>query len=243
MSTTKPLALSEHYAQLSPLPAYGECKTEIIHDLFPTELYRQLQWMKDRGMGDYKVGGSAALKLATADTSWENDDVDIMVHTTMNTIEYAKKLGLTNLVKSWTKGVDPNNPDREERFHDSIYQVLTFRRNDFDKKIQLVFFKKFNDSSFTNFLDRILDYPAHVLYEVNFDKDDKKTYNFFLPVQMWENISQKRIPRNLHCMKSEERIQKYMKRGFEFFTIKNTLKSTPDTFKNLHLVLRLSKGD
>jgi hypothetical protein len=75
-----------------------------------------------------------------------------------------------------------------------------------------------------------LDYPAHVLYEVNFDKDDKKTYNFFLPVQMWENILQKRIPRNLHCMKSEERIQKYMKRGFEFFTINDILKSITDGF-------------
>ncbi|HEX4839665.1 MAG TPA: hypothetical protein VFU89_04405, partial [Rhabdochlamydiaceae bacterium] len=184
------------------------------------------------------------LKLATCDPTWENDDVDIMVQTAMDTREYAKKVGFTHLVKSWTKGVDPQNPDREEHFHDAIYQVLTFQHNEFDKKIQLVFFRKFKDLSFTNFLDKILDYPAHVLYEVYFDKNDKRTYKFFLPVKMWDNILQKQIPRNLHCMKSETRIQKYMKRGFEFFTIENTPKPfTADITKNLHIVLRLSAGD
>ncbi len=110
------------------------------------------------------------------------------------------------------------NAEREEKFHESIYQVLTFQYNDFDKKIQLVFFEKFDNPSFTNFLDEILDYPAHVLYEVDFDEDDRKTYNFFLPIKMWKNILQKRIPRNLHCLQSTERIQKYVGRGFEFFT-------------------------
>jgi len=244
MSALKPLCLPEHYACLSPVPAYAERTTEITNDLFPTEVYRQLQWMKDQGFGDYKVGGSAALKLATADTTWENDDVDIMVRTAIDTREYAAKLGLTNLVKSWTRGVDASDPDREEKFHDAICQVLTFQHGAFDKKIQLVFFKLYGNSSFINFLDRVLDYPAHVLYEVNFAENGSKTYHFYLPVKMWESILQKRIPRNLHCMQSETRIQKYMKRGFNFCTIENTHKPyTPDITKNLHVVLRLSKGD
>ena len=208
--------IKEYY--IAPFPVYDECKTKINNDLFPTQVYRQLKLMKDSGLGDYKVGGSAALKLASADNTWENDDIDIMVYTEMNTRVYAAQLGLTTLTKSWTKGVDQMNADREEKFHESIYQVLTFQHNDFDKKIQLVFFEKFDNPSFTNFLDKILDYPAHVLYEVDFDKDDRKTYNFFLPIKMWGSILQKRIPRNLHCLQSTERIQKYVERGFEFFT-------------------------
>ena len=174
--------------------------------------------MKDSGLGDYKVGGSTALKLASADNTWENDDVDIMVYTEMDACQYATLLGLTTLIKSWTKGVDVMNVDREETFHQTIYKVLTFQYDNFDKKIQLVFFEKFDNPSFTNFLDKTLDYPAHVLYEVDFDKDDVMTYNFFLPIKMWENILQKRIPRNLHCLRSSARIQKYIERGFEFFT-------------------------
>lgn len=209
------LTIKEIY--ISQFPVYDECKTEIHNDIFPTKVYRQLKLMKDKGYGDYKVGGSAALKLASLDNTWENDDVDIMVYTPMKTLEYAERIGLTTLVKSWTKGMDPMNIEREERFHESIFQVLTFQHHDFDKKIQLVFFQEFTGSSFTNFLDGILDYPAHVLYEVDFDKDDRKTYNFFLPTKMWGNILEKRIPRNLHCLQSEERIEKYKKRGFEFF--------------------------
>ncbi|HEX4839497.1 MAG TPA: hypothetical protein VFU89_03540 [Rhabdochlamydiaceae bacterium] len=207
MSTIKPLPFSE----------YGTSTVEITNDPFPTEVYRQLQLTKNQGVGDYKVGGSAALKLATCDPTWENDDVDIMVQTAMDTREYAAALGLTNLVKSWTSGIDGKDPDREERFHEAIYQVLTFQHGEFDKKIQLVFFKHNDDYSFINFLDLVLDYPAHVLYEVNFTENGSKTYDFFLPVKMWTSILQKRIPRNLHCMQSEARIQKYMKRGFEFY--------------------------
>jgi len=205
---------------IAQFPIFDECKTKIANDLFPTKIYRQLKLMKDGGLGDYKVGGSAALKLASADNTWENDDIDIMIYTKMDTYAFAIQLGLslTTLTKSWSKGIDPMNPDREERFHENIYQVLTFQHNDFDKKIQLVFFAEFDNSSFTDFLDKILDYPAHVLYEVDFDKDDKKAYNFFLPVKMWENIVQKRIPRNLHCLQDTTRIQKYINRGFEFFT-------------------------
>ena len=207
-------AIENHY--IADFPTYDECKTEIDNDFFPTIVYRQLKFMKDTELGDYKVGGSAALKLATADNTWENDDVDIMVYTEMNTYEYSAQLGLTTLIKSWTKGIDPMNLEKEENFHKNIYQVLTFLHQDFDKKIQLVFFEKFDNPSFTNFLDTILDYPAHVLYEVDFDADDKMKYNFFLPVKMWDNILQKKIPRNLHCLKSSERIEKYVKRGFEF---------------------------
>ena len=174
--------------------------------------------MKDCELGDYKVGGSGALKLASADNTWDNDDIDIMIYTEMNTCEYAARLGLTTLTKSWTRGVDQMNAEGEEKFHDKIYQVLTFQHNDFDKKIQLVFFEKFDNTSFTNFLDEILDYPAHILYEVDFDKNDSKTYNFFLPIKMWGSILQKRIPRNLCCLKSTARVQKYVERGFEFFT-------------------------
>jgi len=200
---------------ISQFPTYDECKTEIVNDLFPTKIYRQLKWMKDNGFGDYKVGGSAALKLASADTAWENNDVDILVYTKTRSYNYAKQLGLNfdNLIKSWIQ-----DPDDEEMFDTNITHVLTYRYGDFDRKIQLVFFQTFEDSSFINFLDRILDYPAHVLYEVDFDKTDRKTYNFFLPVKTWEAILQKRIPRNL--MQSQARIQKYIKRGFEFFTDK-----------------------
>jgi hypothetical protein len=210
------LTIKKHY--IAQFPIYDECKTERDNDLFPAKVYRQLKLMKDSGLGDYKVGGSAALKLASIDNTWENDDIDIMVYTEMNTCEYAAQLGLTTLTKSWTKGIDPMNAEREEKFHENICQVLTFQHNDFDKKIQLVFFEKFDNPSFTNFLDKILDYPAHVLYEVDFDKDDNKIYNFFLPVKMWGSILQKRIPRNLHCLQSTARIQKYIERGFEFFT-------------------------
>ncbi len=136
----------------------------------------------------------------------------------MNTYEYAAQVGLTNLIKSWTKFVDPIDAEREEKFHDKIYQVLTFQHKDFDKKIQLVFLERLGKDSLTNFLDKILDYPAHVLYEVDIDNEGKKKYTFFLPVKMWGNILQKKIPRNLHCLKSTERIEKYKKRGFEFFT-------------------------
>lgn len=212
--------IAQHY--IAQFPIYAECKTEINNDLFPAQVYRNLNWMKNNGFGDYKVGGSTALKLASADNTWENDDVDIMICTEKNSYEYATALGLTNLTKSWTKGIDSMDVEREEKFHDNIYQVLTFKHDDFDKKIQLVFFEKCDNLSFTNFLDKILDYPAHVLYEVDFDKDDKKTYNFFLPIKMWESILEKRIPRNLHCLKSGERIQKYIERGFEFYT-KRTL--------------------
>lgn len=57
--------IKEHY--IAQYPVYDECKTKINNDLFPTQVYRQLKLMKDRGLGDYKVGGSAALKLASAD--------------------------------------------------------------------------------------------------------------------------------------------------------------------------------
>ncbi len=227
------LNIKKYY--IAQIPIYDECRTRIANDLFPTKIYRQLKLMKDSGLGDYKVGGSAALKLATADNTWENDDVDIMVRTEMKTLVFAAHLGLDTLnalTKSWTRNVDPINPDTEEKFHDSIYQVLTFQYNDFDKKIQLVFFKEFGKSSFTDFLDTILDYPAHVLYEVDFDKDDKKIYNFFLPVKMWKNIVQKQIPRNLHCVRSKARIKKYMNRGFEFF--RGTY-PPPTQFKKLSL--------
>lgn len=202
---------------VAQFPIYDECKTEISSDPFPTKIYHQLKLLKDSGLSDYKVGGSAALKLATSDNTWENDDIDIMICTKMNTREYAAQLGLTTLIKSWTKDVDPMNAEVEEKFHEEIYQVLTFKYDDFHKKIQLVFFQKFVNHSFVNFLDQILDYPAHVLYEVDFDKDNRKIYNFFLPVKMWGNILKKRIPRNLHCLKSEARIQKYINRGFTFF--------------------------
>ena len=199
--------------------AYDVCNTKIDNDFFPIQLYRQLKLLKDYGMGDYKVGGSAALKLASADDTWENDDVDIMIYTQLNPRMYATALGLNCACKSWTKGIDPMNSESEERFHESIFQVLTFQHPDFDKKIQLVFFEKFYNLTFTSFLDTILDYPAHVLYEVDFDAEEKMTYNFFLPVKMWDSILQKRIPKNLHCLKSSERIEKYVKRGFEFFEI------------------------
>ncbi|MBA2369542.1 MAG: hypothetical protein H0V82_11045 [Candidatus Protochlamydia sp.] len=210
------VTIAKYY--IASIDVYDECKTEINNDLFPAKIYRQLKWMKDNGFGDYKVGGSNALKLASADNTWENDDVDIMVYTEMNTYEYATALGLTNHTKSWTKGIDSMDVEREEKFHDNIFQVLTFKNDDFDKKIQLVFFEKCDNHSFTNFLDKILDYPAHVLYEIDFDKDDKKIYNFFLPVKMWESILEKRIPKNLHCLKSGARIQKYIERGFVFYT-------------------------
>jgi hypothetical protein len=208
---------------IAKFPIYDECKTELDNDPFPAKVYRQLKLMKDSGLGDYKVGGSAALKLASGDNTWENDDIDIMIYTEMKTNECAAQLGLTTLTKSWTKGVDEMNVDREENFHKNIYQVLTFQHDDFDKKIQLVFFEKFDDPLFTNFLDKILDYPAHVLYEVDFDKDDRKTYNFFLPIKMWGCILQKRIPRDLHCLQSTARTQKYVERGFEFFTEKEVV--------------------
>src|SRR5262249_19071874 len=97
---------------IAQFPIYDECKTELENDSFPTKIYRQLKLMKDGEHADYKVGGGAALKLALADNTWENDDVDIMVYTEMNTLEYAAQLGLTNLTKSWTKGVDEMNADR-----------------------------------------------------------------------------------------------------------------------------------
>jgi len=208
---------------IAKFPIWDECKTKIANDLFPTKIYRQLKLMKDSGHCDYKVGGSAALKFASADNTWENDDIDIMVYTKMDTHVFTTQLGLITCTKNWTKGIDPTNPDKEEKFHASIYQVLTFQHNDFNKKIQLVFLKKPDNSSFADFLDKILDYPAHVLYEVNFDKDDKKIYNFFLPVKMWGNIVQKRIPRNLHCLQSKARIEKYISRGFEFLTERDSL--------------------
>jgi hypothetical protein len=216
------LTIKEHYTSQS---VYDECITKINNDLFPTKVYRRLQCMKEEGLGDYKVGGSTALKLASADNTWENDDVDIMVNTQMDTYQYAAQLGLTTCIKSWTKGVDPSNLDKEEKFHENIYQVLTFQYDDFDKKIQLVFFDEFRSPSFIHFLDQILDYPPHVLYEVEVDKVDRKIYKFFLPMKMWESILEKRIPRNLHCLQSEARLQKYIERGFEFFTEKAIAKA------------------
>ncbi|MBA3602300.1 MAG: hypothetical protein H0W50_01340 [Parachlamydiaceae bacterium] len=135
------LSIKEYYIALAPIPKYDECKTKINNDLFPTQVYRQLKLMKDSSLGDYKVGGSAALKLASADMTWENDDIDIMVYTEMDTYEYASQLGLTTLTKSWTKGLDQENTEREERFHKNIYQVLTFQHNDLTKKSNWFFLK------------------------------------------------------------------------------------------------------
>lgn len=197
-------------------PGYVVSKTEIANDPFPQDIYRQLRVMQDNGFADYKVGGSAALKLASADQTWDNEDVDIFIRTAMNTREFATQLGLGNPVRSWTRNVDPDNPEREERFHDSINQVLTFRHADFNKTIQLVFFDRVGNGSFENFLDGLLDYPAHVLYEVEFP-NDRPIYKFFLPSRLWRNILEKRIPRHLHCINSATRLNKYIARGFTFY--------------------------
>lgn len=181
-------------------------------------IYQNLYSLKNKESlsFDYKIAGSAALKLATVDTTWENDDVDIMIQTIMDANLCADALGLPDPIKTWTKGVDPMNKDREENFHDRIVKVLTFRVDGFNKNIQLVFFQNLSKLSFTDFLDDILDYPAHVLYEVDFDTNAKMSYNFYLPTKMWGNIVEKQIPKNMHCLKSAERIEKYMGRGFSF---------------------------
>ncbi|HEX4839498.1 MAG TPA: hypothetical protein VFU89_03545, partial [Rhabdochlamydiaceae bacterium] len=60
-NAAKPLALSRSYPSYFPAPAYEECETQRVNDLFPIEIYRQLDWMKNLELGDYKIGGSAAL--------------------------------------------------------------------------------------------------------------------------------------------------------------------------------------